>query len=122
MSANLTKPSKPTTTTSAAPSAMVPPAMAMTDRVPSSATAEHAFLCCSDAPLFAVRGDVPTDDALEMASNFLSSARHLAYSFAVEHDDESAFGLAYLIEMAKGIVDASILGLPSQGGAEGGAA
>ncbi len=49
--------------------------------------------------LFTVREGVPADAALEQASCFLASARESAYSAA--HPEA-----AYLIEMAKGIVDA----------------
>jgi len=81
-------------------------------------TGAHAFFNCSpDVKLFDVRAAVPTDEALETASVFLSSARSLAYLVASECDDDKAFALAHLIEMAKGIVDASILGLPNAGGA-----
>lgn len=81
-------------------------------------TAENAFFrCSSDSKLFAVRRDIPTDAALEMAASFLSAARSLAYSVAGRNDDEEVFALAYLIEMANGVVDASIAGLPGKGGA-----
>lgn len=57
--------------------------------------------------LFDVRQGVPLIDALEAASCFLAAARNAAYTFAESRGDED-YGVAYLIDMAKAAVDASV--------------
>lgn len=59
-----------------------------------------------DGKLFDVREGVPIPDALNQASCFLASAKTAAY----EADENADFGYAaaYLIELAKALVDSAI--------------
>ena len=74
------------------------------------------FKCSSrgDA-LFTVREGVPALVALEQASCFLAAARKSAYEVAAKIETDSAYAPAYLIEMAKGVLDAAILTIGMDG-------
>lgn len=82
---------------------------------PRRVTAQHPFFSCcpNGTALFSVRPDVSLDDALDLASCFLASARDAAYEVADASGGSSAFSAAYLIEMAKAVVDASAMAKPS---------
>ena len=71
-------------------------------------TAAHAFFSCntSNQNLFAVRPGIPAEDALNLASNLLDVARTCAYESSEESNLSGAS--AYLIEMAKGAIDALV--------------
>lgn len=73
---------------------------------PSRVTSHFPFFGCnaSGDRLFSVRADVPLPDALEQASCLLAVARDAAYQVA-ESLRSAAYGPAYLIEMAKAVVD-----------------
>lgn len=58
--------------------------------------------------LFDVRQGVPLIDALEAASCYLAAARNAAYAFADIRGGDEDYGVAYLIDMAKAAVDASV--------------
>ena len=64
----------------------------------------------SQAKLFAVRAGVPADGALEAASNFLDVARDCAY----QCEGNFSNAAAYLIEMAKAVVDSLVRGTESR--------
>ena len=63
----------------------------------------------SQAKLFSVLPGVPADGALEAASNFLDVARDCAY----QGDANLSNAAAYLIEMAKAVVDSLVSGIDS---------
>jgi hypothetical protein len=71
-----------------------------------------SFYSCNteQTPLFSVNAGVPLLDALQEASNFLAGARAAAYS-ADEEGTGMAYSAAYLIHMAKAVIDAAIAGL-----------
>lgn len=56
--------------------------------------------------LFSVRDGVPTEDALNQASTFLAAARTAAYE--ADENADLGYAAAYLIEMAKHLVDSAI--------------
>ena len=64
----------------------------------------------SQKTLFSVRPGVPADGALEAASCFLDVARDCAYS----GEGNFSNAAAYLIEMAKAVVDSLVRGTESQ--------
>jgi hypothetical protein len=80
-----------------------------TPAAPDRRTLRINFLPCNpqqDA-LFAVNDDLPADDALQYASNFMDSAAAVMLDTAQEIDSASAWGALYLIQMAKAVVDAA---------------
>jgi len=86
----------------------------MTDSIPLTTLAHatlpsHAFFSLTPErrPLFAVQEGTPLLDGLEMASCILSSVLSAAYAYEGDTDTGQT-AVAYLIEMAKGIVDASV--------------
>jgi hypothetical protein len=67
------------------------------------------FRCSSRGDeLFTVRDGMSAVVALEQASCFLAAALKGAYALAEMSEDDSAHAPAYLIEMAKGVMDAAI--------------
>lgn len=73
-------------------------------------TTEHTsfFTCASGRllePIFSVREGIPIEDAMNLASCFLDVARDSAYESADGKSSHQAHSAAYLIEMAKGIID-----------------
>ena len=64
----------------------------------------------SQKNLFSVRPGVPANGALEMASCFLDVARDCAYS----GEGNFSNAAAYLIEMAKAVVDSLVRGTDAQ--------
>ncbi len=60
-------------------------------------------------PLFDVRAGVPVEMVLEYASCFLESAISCTYTAAgsTENDSDAILSIAYLLEMAKGLVEAA---------------
>ena len=76
----------------------------------ATTTAAHAFFSCNPAQerLFSVRPGIPAEDALITASNFLDVARTCAYEGTETENLSSA--AAYLIEMAKAVIDALAIG------------
>ena len=81
---------------------------------------EHvAFFSCNPAQtnLFSVCPGVPATDALNMASSFLDVARDAAYGATDDGSGNSGCAAAYLIAMAKAVIDAVII--PSPGSASG---
>lgn len=79
-------------------------------------TAQHPFFSANPQGdlLFSVRADIPATDALEQASCFLSAARSAVYEAAEGSARESMYGAAYLVDMAKAIVDSAILSLDAE--------
>lgn len=72
-----------------------------------AATAKIPFFSCGDgAELFAVQAGIPSQKALDEASCFLSVARSIAYATAEKKDPNTVYAIAYLLEMAKALVDA----------------
>ncbi len=73
---------------------------------PTRVTSPLPFFPCNPSGdrLFSVRADVPLPDALEQASCLLAVARDATYQVA-ESLGSAAYGPAYLIEMAKAVVD-----------------
>lgn len=73
---------------------------------PTRVTSHLPFFPCNPSGdrLFSVRADVPLPDALEQASCLLAVARDVTYQVA-EGLGSAAYGPAYLIEMAKAVVD-----------------
>jgi hypothetical protein len=67
---------------------------------------------CS-AKLFSTNADVPVKDALEAASTYLSVALALVES----NPEHSVWGMHYLTELAKVIVDSVVGGQLTEGGA-----
>ncbi|NUU35263.1 DUF3077 domain-containing protein [Pseudomonas sp. C2B4] len=64
---------------------------------------------CSDQPLFHVTRDVPLDDALAMASDFLFLAKALTKDAAYVRDtDYHAWAAHYLTAMSKAVVDDAV--------------
>jgi hypothetical protein len=89
-----------------------------------STTAAHAFFSCNTAEesLFSVRPGVSSKNALAAASCFLDLARTCAYEGPESENLSNA--AAYLIEMAKAVVDSLTIGIDSKPDdqlAEGGA-
>lgn len=80
------------------------------------ATTFHPFFTLSPNAgfLFEVRAGVPLTEALQTASNFLAAASAAANELAEDRDDPKAFGVAYLIAMARAAVDASTEGAASR--------
>lgn len=78
---------------------------------PARTTSLHSFFSCNPRqdPLFAVRAGVSANDALEMASSLLASAATTAYRVAGDEGCEEIFAVAYLVEMARGVVDAALM-------------
>lgn len=76
------------------------------------ATCGTPFMPCNaaGAPLFALRAGVDTTDALSAASSLLGAALDSSRTIAAASDSEAAFGVVYLIEMAKAVVDGAIGG------------
>lgn len=67
------------------------------------------FPCNSDqTELFSVQTGVPALNALQMASTFLDVARDSAYQAGVSCNDNSANAAAYLVAMAKAVIDSVI--------------
>ena len=64
----------------------------------------------SQAKLFSVLPGVPADGALEAASNFLDVARDCVY----QCEGNFSNAAAYLIEMAKAVVDSLVRGTDAQ--------
>lgn len=75
---------------------------------PQRVTALHSFFEYPQSKLFAVRDGHPVDDVLTQASCFLGVAVDLAYRAADETDNKMAFGVAYLVELAQGVVDSTV--------------
>lgn len=66
-------------------------------------------------PMISVNGGVPVNIALEQASCILGVIRDMAIDISeVDGVGAEIFGIQYLTEMAKGLVDASISGLLEQ--------
>jgi hypothetical protein len=63
------------------------------------------------ASLFAVVGGAPSDEALDVASCLLSSALDVIERAAMDTDRADIHGAAYLVEMAKGVVNAALLAM-----------
>ncbi|MFA7239666.1 MAG: DUF3077 domain-containing protein [Sulfuricellaceae bacterium] len=76
---------------------------------PKHQTADYPFFSCSPQKdkLFSVREGIPQEGALEQASLFLESAQAIA-GIAEDVTPAVVYGAAYLIEMAKAIVDATV--------------
>lgn len=79
-------------------------------------THAYPFFSCNPqgTALFSVRPGVSSIDALQIASCFLTSARDAAYSATAHTDSSDVFATAYLVEMAKSVVDAAIAGMISE--------
>ena len=78
-------------------------------------TASHDFFRYTDGNLLQVREGIDLSAALLQASLLLDSARAAALSVADDHQDDVAYGAAYLIELAQGLVGAAECGLsPAQ--------
>ncbi|MFA7241917.1 MAG: DUF3077 domain-containing protein [Sulfuricellaceae bacterium] len=76
---------------------------------PKCKTADYPFFSCNTRKdkLFSVREGIPLEGALEQASLFLDSAQAIT-SNADDAVPEMIFGAAYLIELAKAVVDAIV--------------
>jgi len=76
---------------------------------PKRQTAGYPFFSCNTRQdkLFSVREGIPLEGALEQASLFLESAQAIA-GIAEDVTPSVVYGAAYLIEMAKAIVDATV--------------
>ncbi|MBS0372544.1 MAG: DUF3077 domain-containing protein [Proteobacteria bacterium] len=81
---------------------------------PRRVTAQHPFFSCSPTgdTLFSVRPNVALDDALDLASCFLASALGTVEQVAQNVGGDQIHGAAYLVEMAKAVVDAATLAKP----------
>lgn len=66
---------------------------------------------------FSVRENIPIEGLLEQASCLLASAKAAAYE-SDGKGGELSYASAYLLEMAKALVDAATSGLPEQAAAE----
>lgn len=79
-------------------------------QAPTRVTAQHPFFSCNPAgdELFSVRPGMPVFDALEQASCFMAAARDATYQAADLVQSDSVSGAAYLIEMAKAVLDSAI--------------
>lgn len=88
---------------------------------PKRQTTDHPFFPCNarQDPLFSVREGVPMGDALEQASCFLDSAQAIAYK-TDEASTDLFHAAGYLIELAKGVVDATVRAIHAEemGGAK----
>ncbi len=71
-------------------------------------TQRHDIFGDSGLSLFSVRAGVPVPEALNQASMLMTSAVEAAYRTADDVGSPTAFGTAYLVEMAKGAVDAAV--------------
>jgi hypothetical protein len=71
----------------------------------SNNTSYNEFFSCGEegVSIFAVRAGVSSSDALEQASCFLATA--LAATYDVAELNGAAYSPAYIIEMAKAIID-----------------
>ncbi|MFA7240850.1 MAG: DUF3077 domain-containing protein [Sulfuricellaceae bacterium] len=76
---------------------------------PKHQTADYPFFSCNlqKDKLFSVREGIPLEGALEQASLFLDSAQAIA-GIAEDVTPAVVYGAAYLIEMAKAVVDATV--------------
>jgi hypothetical protein len=81
-------------------------------------TAYPFFPCNADGNhLFEVRAGLSAIDALQEASNLLDAAKASAYEIAtnrVEDVARNTWTLAYLLEMAKAVVDSSVASLEQE--------
>lgn len=78
-------------------------------------TASHDFFRSMDGNVLHVREGADLSSTLALASCLLATAFATVLSVADEGDDSVAHGAAYLIELAKGLVDAVECGLsPAQ--------
>lgn len=79
---------------------------------PVASVAQIRFHSCNaeQATLFSVNSGVPVTAALADASDFLACALDIAYS-AEERGATFIYATAYLIEMAKAVVDAALAGM-----------
>lgn len=85
-------------------------------QAPTRVTAQHPFFSCNPSgdQLFSVRENISATDALEQASCFMAAARHATYQAADDANSEAVFGAAYLIEMAKAVLDAAIVAIAKE--------
>ncbi|MFA7243509.1 MAG: DUF3077 domain-containing protein [Sulfuricellaceae bacterium] len=76
---------------------------------PTHQAANYPFFSCSPRKdkLFSVREGIPLEGALEQVSLFLDSAQAIA-GIAEDVTPAVVYGAAYLIEMAKAVVDATV--------------
>lgn len=74
-------------------------------------TASHDFFRSMDGNLLQVREGADLSSTLMLASCLLATAFATVLSVADENEDNVAHGAAYLIELAKGLVDAAECGL-----------
>lgn len=77
---------------------------------PKRVTAQHPFFSCNPSgdQLFAVREHISAIDALEQASCFMATALDVTYQAADSTQSNAVSGAAYLIEMAKAVLDSAI--------------
>ena len=77
---------------------------------PKRVTAQHPFFSCNSRgeQLFSVRENISATDALEQASCFMATAFDVTYQAADSTQSNAVSGAAYLIEMAKAVLDAAI--------------
>lgn len=73
-----------------------------------------------NSDLFHLRAGIPAELALEEASTFLASARDLARSMQDTVGGDTAYAAMRMIELAKGLIDATLSGamVENQGHAE----
>ncbi|MFA7240508.1 MAG: DUF3077 domain-containing protein [Sulfuricellaceae bacterium] len=85
------------------------PASTSAASMPKHQTADYPFFSCNlqKDKLFSVREGIPLKGALEQASLFLDSAQAIA-GIAEDVTPAVVYGAAYLIEMAKAVVDATV--------------
>lgn len=80
-------------------------------------TSRHPFHSCTAEgdDLLAICEGVPLEQALERASSFLESAKGILCGAAEGGDSASVYGAAYLVDMAKAVVDSAAQSLQKGG-------
>lgn len=82
--------------------------LAVVAPAPKRGTASHDFFKSSKGNIFAVREGLPIQEVLGEASCILAVAMDLCYRIADDTESTQTYGAAYLLEMAKGLLDAAI--------------
>ena len=88
----------------------------MADNTQGTTVSVAFFSCNSDQTnLFSVQPGIPALNALQMASTFLDVARDSAYRADASCKDNSGSAAAYMVTMAKAVVDSVINGVEFNG-------